>query len=595
MLGSPALVHARFIVRAAPVASVALLVIAALQAAATATTMVLSGLVVHDVPDAVGRTDGARSVVVVLGGLFGVLAVASVLAALAAWLETVAAAPVLQAYLDAVLGVAVLPRGVTHLEHADTADRLADLEAEVHHWQFQVGLRGVWGLLRARLAGVSVVVLLASWRWWLPVPGIVAWSVLSWLENKRSATLFNDVDAGVAERLRRARYVSGLLTQRSAAKEVRLFGLVPWLVEDYRGLWVAAMAAVARRRARAGYLVLPGFVVVAAASAWGGWVIVAAGLDGSLGVARVTTLLLALLGLSAFGPQGDAQSSTNRVRQALVRLRSLQCDVEVADHQPQVRVDGVAAGIAFDDVGFTYPGSRQRVLNGLTLHVPAGQTIGIVGQNGVGKSTLVKLLCGLYPVDHGSVAVDGVDTWASRPRLGLIAQESVHFPLSLFDNVDAGSGWSGDRGVVDAALVDASLASVTKRAGLGVRLSADYEGGTDISGGQWQRVALARAMTAVRHGAGLLVLDEPTSALDVQREIELFDQLTSHRDSVTTVLVSHRLSGVRKADRIVVLADAGDGARVVEDGTHDELMATRARYWQMFTLQASRFSEGGHE
>jgi len=595
MLGSPAFVHARFIVRAAPVASVALVVVAALQAAATATTMVLSGLVVHEVPDAVDRADGARSVVVDLAGLFATLAVASVLAALAAWLETVAAAPVLQAYLDAVLGVAVLPRGVTHLEDAETADRLAGLEAEVHHWQFQVGLRGVWGLLRARLAGVSVVVLLASWRWWLPLPGIVAWSVLSWLENKRSATLFNDVDAGVAEQLRRARYVSGLLTQRLAAKEVRLFGLVPWLVEDYRGLWVAAMAAVARRRARAGYLVLPGFVVVAAASAWGGWVIVAAGLDGNLGVARVTTLLLALLGLSAFGPKGDAQSSTSRVRQALVRLRSLQGDVEVADQKSRARVDGVAAGIAFDDVGFTYPGSRRCVLNGLTLHVPAGQTIGIVGENGVGKSTLVKLLCGLYPVDDGAVAVDGVDTWASRPRLGLIAQESVHFPLCLFDNVDAGSGWSGDRAVVDAALIDASLESVTQRTGLGVRLSADYEGGTDISGGQWQRVALARAMTAIRHGAGLLVLDEPTSALDVQREIELFDQLTSHRDSVTTVLVSHRLSGVRRADRIVVLADPGDGARVVEDGTHDELMAARDRYWQMFTLQASRFSEGGDE
>jgi ABC-type multidrug transport system fused ATPase/permease subunit len=189
--------------------------------------------------------------------------------------------------------------------------------------------------------------------------------------------------------------------------------------------------------------------------------------------------------------------------------------------------------------------------------------------------------------------VNGTSTWSSRPHLGLIAQDSTRFPLSLFDNIDAGSGWSADQESVDRTVADAPLGSVVERAGLGVRLSANYQGGTDLSGGQWQRVAFARAVTAVHRGAGLLILDEPTSALDIQSEVALFDRLTSTGEDVTTVLVSHRLAGVRRADRILVLADDGDGAHVAEDGTHDELMRARGSYWAMFTLQASRFTQGG--
>ena len=596
MLGSRSFHHALFVFRAAPGFSAVLAVLAALQAGAVALAMSLSGQVVQELPRAVGHPEAFRTVAVVLGALLAVLAAAPLLDGLSSWLDTVAAGRVLQVYLREVLRLAVLPRGVAHLEAAETADRLADLEAETHHWQFVVGLRGVWGLLRARLAGVAVVVLLAAWHWWLVVPGIVAWTLLSAAENRRSAALFDVVDAGLGEQLRRADYMAGLLTSREAAKEVRLFGLVPWLVDEYRGLWMPAMEALARRRERAGLVLLPALALVAAMTVWGGWVIVGAGLDGDLEVGRCTTLLLALLGLSAFGPKGDAQSSTNRVRLAIDRLRSLRSYVDSLERDAPAGVAGSGpASVELEGARFSYPGSSRRVLNDVSFHIAPGQTVAIVGDNGVGKSTLVKLLCGLYPAEAGSVMVDGTSTWSSRPHVGLIAQDSTRFPLSLFDNIDAGSGWSADHESVDRTVADVDLETVVERSGLGVRLSANYEGGTDLSGGQWQRVALARAMTAVTRGAGLLILDEPTSALDIQSEVALFDRLTTPGQDVTTVLVSHRLAGVRRADRILVLADDGDGAYVAEDGTHDQLMRARGPYWAMFTLQASRFTQGGNQ
>jgi ABC-type multidrug transport system fused ATPase/permease subunit len=211
--------------------------------------------------------------------------------------------------------------------------------------------------------------------------------------------------------------------------------------------------------------------------------------------------------------------------------------------------------------------------------------LAIVGQNGAGKTTLAKLLCRLYDPTAGSITVDGVDLrdievagW--RNRVAAVFQDFVRFELSLRENVDPAGEASDDD--IRAALADAGAAQLTE---LDTPLAKGYAGGTDLSGGQWQRVALARALCAVRRGAGLVLLDEPTAQLDVRGEAEVFDKVLQATRRVTTILISHRFSTVRHADRICVL----EHGRVIELGNHEELMARGGRYQTMFELQAKRF------
>ena len=210
-----------------------------------------------------------------------------------------------------------------------------------------------------------------------------------------------------------------------------------------------------------------------------------------------------------------------------------------------------------------------------------------MGQNGAGKTTLAKLLCRLYDPDEGAIEVDGIDlrdldleSW--RSRITAVFQDFVRFELPLRDNV-APAG-APDEAIL-AALAEAGASDL---ADLDTILAKGYAGGTDLSGGQWQRVALARALCAVEEGAGLVLLDEPTAQLDVRGEAEIFDRILAATRDCTTILVSHRFSTVRHADRICVL----EHGRVIELGTHDELMAAEGRYRTMFDLQAQRFAAG---
>jgi len=239
-------------------------------------------------------------------------------------------------------------------------------------------------------------------------------------------------------------------------------------------------------------------------------------------------------------------------------------------------------------VSFHYPGGPP-VLAGLDLVVPAGSSLAIVGQNGAGKTTLAKLLCRLYDPTAGSILVDGanlrdvpLDHW--RQRVTAVFQDFVRFELSLRENVAPATGQGDGDDTVLAALADAGGTDLSP---LDTVLAKGYPGGTDLSGGQWQRVALARAVCAVRLGADVVLLDEPTAQLDVRGEAEIFQRILVATRGCTTILVSHRFSTVRHADRICVL----ENGAVIELGTHDELIALGGRYRTMFELQASRFVE----
>ena len=242
--------------------------------------------------------------------------------------------------------------------------------------------------------------------------------------------------------------------------------------------------------------------------------------------------------------------------------------------------------IAFRDVSFAYPGSKRAVLSGLDLTVPAGTSLAIVGQNGAGKTTLAKLLCRLYDPTTGAIKVDGVDLRSIElGRLAAPASPRSSRTSSASSCPCARTSTPPARRATTTFGPRSPTQAPRHLAELDTPLAKGYRNGIDLSGGQWQRVALARALCAVRRGAGLVLLDEPTAQLDVRGEAEVFDRVLQATRDVTTILISHRFSTVRHADRICVL----EHGRVVELGSHDELMALGGRYKTMFELQAKRF------
>jgi len=253
----------------------------------------------------------------------------------------------------------------------------------------------------------------------------------------------------------------------------------------------------------------------------------------------------------------------------------------------------------FDHISFSYPGSERQVLSEFELSIPAGKSTAIVGLNGAGKTTLVNLLGRLYEPDSGCICIDGIDIrhfpiddW--HRQIGIIFQDFNCYELSAADNIGFGSiPHLGDREAIRKAARDAGILEAIERLpkGFDTPLSRQYEGGADLSGGQWQRIAIARALFALEGGASILVLDEPTAALDVRAEAAFFDNFVELTRGVTTILISHRFSSVRRADGIVVL----QGGRVVEQGTHAELLAADGRYAKLFQLQAEHFARGEEE
>jgi ATP-binding cassette subfamily B protein len=248
-------------------------------------------------------------------------------------------------------------------------------------------------------------------------------------------------------------------------------------------------------------------------------------------------------------------------------------------------------GIRFEGVGFQYPGSERWALRNIDLFVPKGQSLALVGENGAGKTTFIKLLSGLYRPSEGRVLLDGrnLDDWdeqALRGRIGVIFQDFNQYQLLLRENIAFGSVEHLQDDLRLARAIDhggarelvAGLAT-----GLETQLGRWFKEGIDLSGGQWQKVALARAF--MRDEADILILDEPTAALDAEAEHAVFQRFRALAQGRTTILISHRFPTVRMADRIVVL----EGGTIIEQGTHAELLAAGARYARLFALQAEGY------
>ncbi|GAA1140997.1 ABC transporter ATP-binding protein [Kribbella jejuensis] len=489
---------------------------------------------------------------------------------------------------DALAKACVGPPGIGHLEDPGLSEDLV-VAREFDHGQtgppMYLNVDFVAGSLVELVGGIASAVVLFGFSWWAPLVLVVAWGATHWL--LRESGVWKDRNtAEVRSAQRHANYAYELAVEPGAAKELRLFGLADWTVQRFterrRRLFELQYAAT-RLRERP---MIWSLLIVVVANGLVFWALGAASIGGDLPLDRLVVFAQVAIGVGmiAFGGLNWALDGAAAPVVAVERLEPAMAPAGA------LRSGHVAGGrgaveVQLRGLRFGYPQGERQVFDGLDLTIPAGSSLAVVGQNGAGKTTLAKLLCRLYDPDSGSIHVDGtdlrdldIDAW--RTRVAAVFQDFLKLELPLRDNVAPAGAPEED---IRAALADAGAADL---ADLDTRLATGYGDGTDLSGGQWQRVALARALCAVRQGAGLVLLDEPTAQLDVRGEAAIFDRILTATRDVTTILISHRFSTVRHADRICVL----EHGRVVELGSHDELMALGGRYRTMFDLQAQRFT-----
>ena len=492
---------------------------------------------------------------------------------------------------DELTVACVEPPGVGHLEDPELASDLTmarDFDLGISGPPLYISMDFIASGLIELLAGLTACALLFAYAWWAPLVLGGAWLATHWLLRESGVWKDRQTDE-VREAQRHADYAYRLAVDAPAARELRLFGLAGWTIDRFRRhrrrlhdlRWEATKL---RERPVAASLAL-----VLAANAVVFWSLAADVTAGALPLDRLVTFASAAVAASmiAFGGLSWALDGAGAPTAAVLRLREAMAARGALTRGAKPAADRPRREIRFSGVRFAYPARPDRpVLDGFDLTLPAGSSLAIVGRNGAGKTTLAKLLCRLYEPQAGAIEVDGTDlrqldleSW--RARITAVFQDFARFELSLADNV-APAG--APEAVVRDALAEAGAADL---AGLDTVLARGYDGGTELSGGQWQRVALARALAAVRQGAGIVLLDEPTAQLDVRGEAEIFERILKATHEATTILISHRFSTVRHADRICVLEDG----RVVELGSHDELMARGGRYRTMFDLQAQRFAE----
>ncbi|MCC7371752.1 MAG: ABC transporter ATP-binding protein [Chloroflexi bacterium] len=496
-----------------------------------------------------------------------------------------------------VMVATLAPPGLAHLEDPAYLDQVSRALATNRH-DSQLAVMGLAAQAVTKLQGIVGLAIVAYFQWWLAVPLLLA--------MLHSARHFGPVRRGLvnmrmgkADSLRRANYLLKLTLRPEAAKEIRVFGLADWLVDRFQHTWMTAMAelwlarsSLWRTAAWAGLPVVIAQVVGLSAIGW-------ATLNGTVDLGSLVVYVRALLLAQQLSALSDADAMIDHGTSGLpatADLERIAADEERRAGQHARPAKGLPQReIRFERVSFSYPGDRAPIFSDLDLTIAAGRTLAIVGENGAGKTTLVKLLARLYEPTAGRITADGIDltdldirSW--QRTVAAIFQDYMRYELPATDNVGFGA--------VERRENRAALVGAAQRAnaldliqglphGWDTALSRRFTDGTDLSGGQWQRIAMARALFAAAGGAGILVLDEPTAQLDVRAEAAFYDQFFDLTRGLTTIVISHRFSTVRRADRIVVL----DGGRVVEDGSHTELLAAGGRYAEMFELQAARFGE----
>ena len=478
-----------------------------------------------------------------------------------------------------------------HFDNSDWHDRLARAKRDVS-WRPGDLTWSVLGLSGNIVTIVLMATLLASLHYVLVLLALAAAVLSLALERRVTSRLYEFFYKETPEE-REREYLGDLLVQPRSTKEIRAYVLADYLLGRHRNL-SEDLFKQREQMYRSGTRTSMLTGLVSGTTLALAYVFVAIrGAAGTIDPGGVVLVIGAFT--SVAGTLGQISSTFVAVDQHTTFLDDYFSFLSIgplvpAPAEPRSIPSGPINGIEFDGVTFSYPGGTEPAIAGLALHIRSGELIALVGENGAGKSTLVKLLLRFYDVDRGSIRVGGVDLKqldpeALRSRIGVLFQDYANYELTIRENVVMGrpNGKVDDERVMEALRRSRSDWLVKKMPkGLDSRVGRLFEGGHDLSGGEWQRLALARIMY---RDADIWILDEPTSSLDPEAEAGIFAELKENLKGRIGIVISHRFSTVRIADRIAVI----DDGRVTELGTHDELLRADGRYAQLFELQAAGY------
>ncbi|MFE7497571.1 ABC transporter ATP-binding protein [Streptomyces albidoflavus] len=496
--------------------------------------------------------------------------------------------------------IALRPSGVSHLEEErfqSYATRASDQGFTFRVRSAGTAVVGQFLLIFRMCGAIASTGVLAMWFPILASLLLAASLLVRSIIRRHLLHLAHVGDSGALQQ-RHAEYWADLATGKASAKEIRLFGLAEWVLQRRRVLhasWVRANMSARRSVMRRQGTTL----MLVAASALGAMLVPGlAAASGNLTPGELAASLTAAWGVFQIGSMGfeafDIEYGIGAVR-AMDRLESDygRVEKETLDSRSARTVGGSHPPLVrFEAVSFAYPGSDRLVLKELSLDIRPREVLAVVGVNGAGKSTLMRLLAGMHEPSAGRITVDGIalrdlDIHLWRRRLAAVMQNFVRYPATVRENIalSVPEQEQNTEEVMAALSISGLSDQITK-----LPSGADtllWSGGVDLSGGQWQMLAVARALYASIHGRRIVVLDEPTAHLDVRAEADFYERVVKAVPDVTVVLVSHRLSTVRHADRIAVLRDG----RIRECGTHEELLVLDGDYARLFRLQAARFTD----
>ena len=505
---------------------------------------------------------------------------------------------VCQSLLRVLLGqrvnVLILEKALTldlvHFEDSEFYDKMNQARSEASLRPLSLVTR-TFGLFQSALSLVTYGGLLLNFSIWAVVVLLVA-ALPAFIAETRFAGEAFRLFRWRSPETRQQHYLETLIAREDYAMEVQLYQLGPMMLQRYRNIFDQLYGEdrdLTIRRGFWGYLL--GLLSTATFYAAYAWIVLEA-IAGRISLGDMTMYLMVFRqGQSTFSA---ALTSIGGMYEDNLYLSNLYEFLEQDVPKPHGKLTkGVIPGdgIRFENVSFTYPGGSKPVLNGISLHLKPGEKLAIVGENGSGKTTLIKLLTRLYTPDSGRILLDGRDLeeWdinVLRRRIGVIFQNFVRYQFTVGENVGVGDvdyledkpRWeiASDKGMA-RPFIEALPES------FGTQLGRWFKGGQELSGGQWQKIALSRAF--MRTSADILVLDEPTAAMDAEAEVRIFDHFRTITLNQMVVLISHRFSTVRMADKIVVMA----GGELIEQGTHEELLKLGGRYARLFSIQAAGY------